>query len=59
MSRKDGTPMKSAGDTTDTLALHDEVVFEEVLYKTHRHFEKLIRSMVSTGGKKPSTAGKE
>mgnify|MGYP005621734361 CR=1 FL=1 len=51
--------MKSAGDTTDTLALHDEVVFEEVLYKTHRHFEKLIRSMVSTGGKKPSTAGKE
>lgn len=37
--------MVNRTDNNDRLYLHDEVILEEVLYKTDRHFQKLIKQI--------------
>ncbi len=47
MTKNGKTSIVNRADNNDRLYLHDEVILEEVLYKTDRHFQKLIKQIES------------
>lgn len=47
LTKNGKTSIVNRADNNDRLYLHDEVILEEVLYKTDRHFQKLIKQIES------------